>query len=157
MLVTDPAVKFVCEHLDTQRVLDLRQRVRDAMEVPPETWECPAAIDEKFMGEPIPLRKARAISLKLSQMPDDLWDGQLLAGSMTLESPRLHAERGFPTYLTDKELEEGKKRGLWTTCFGHIVPDYPTLLSKGLAGLRVEAEGQKANAETDEETVFLES
>ena len=143
---------------DTERVADLRGRVRDAMEQPPVGWDCPARIDDRYMSEPLPVRKARAIALKLSQMPTDLWDGQLLAVSMTLEEPRVHAERGFPDYTTETERDEGRKRGVSIhSIFGHIVPDYPKLLSKGLLGIRTEAEAQRQNVQNDEENAFLDS
>ncbi|MHC5054564.1 MAG: pyruvate formate lyase family protein [Planctomycetota bacterium] len=147
---------------NTERVADLRRRVRDAMERPPVGWECPPRIDEPYLGrdgtvEPLPVRKARAIALKLSAMPTDLWAGQLIAGSMTLEEPRLHAEWGFPDYLTDSEKAMARERGLGTGCFGHIVPDYPRLLAKGLAGIRADAERQRASASGPEETAFLDS
>ena len=128
----------------TERVQDLRRRVRSAMEQPPVGWKCPARIDDKYMSEPIPVRKARAVALKLSQMPTDLWDGQLFAGSMTLENPRIHAEWGFPDYVTDEERNEASKKGVSIhSVFGHIVPDYPKLLSKGLLGILAEVEEQR--------------
>jgi len=128
------------------------------MEQPPVKWDCPARIDDRYMPEPLPVRKARAIALKLSQMPTDLWDGQLLAGSMTLEHPRVHAERGFPDYTTEVEREEGRKRGVSIhSIFGHIVPDYPELLNKGLLGIRADAEAQRPQAQNDEENAFLDS
>jgi len=95
----------------TKRVEELRKRVRYAMEQPPIHWRCPARIDDKYLSDPIPVRKSRAIELKLSQMPTDLWNGQLFAGSMTLENPRIHAEWGFPDYVTDKEREEASQKG----------------------------------------------
>jgi len=142
---------------DTPRVADLRARVRAAMEKPPVQWACPPRIDARFMGEPLAVRKARAIALKLSAMPDDPWRGQLLAGSMTLEEPRVHAEWGFPDYLTDAEKAEAARRGWGIHCFGHIVPDYPSLLAKGLNGIRADAEAQRPHASTPEETAFLDS
>jgi len=142
---------------ETDRVRDLRRRIRAAMSEPPVVWECPERIEQRYFDEPIPIRKARAIELKLATMPVDLWDGQLIAGSMTGERPRLHAERPFPQYVTDAELAAGAARGLSTNCFGHIVPDYPTLLAKGLAGIRDEAEAQRGATECDTEIVFLDS
>jgi len=142
---------------DTPRVADLRRRVREAMKVEPVAWECPARIDPAYMAEPVAVRKARAIALKLSAMPTDLWDGQLLAGSMTLESPRVHAEWGFPEYLSEAERADGAKRGLPASCFGHIVPDYPRLLAKGLAGIRADAEAQRPRAVNEAEVAFLDS
>jgi formate C-acetyltransferase len=128
------------------------------MERPPAGgWECPKRIDERYFAEPIPIRKARAIELKLSAMPTDLWGGQLFAGSMTLEEPRVHAERGFPEYTTKQEREDGAKIGANTGCFGHIVPDYPRLLAKGLGGIRADAEARRAFARTPEEHAFLDS
>jgi len=143
---------------DTPRVASLRQRVRAAMECPPERWHCPERIDEQYMSEPLPVRKSRAIALKLSQMPTDLWEGQLFSGSMTLERPRIHAEWGFPDYTTEAERAEAVSRGLSIySVFGHIVPDYPRLLAKGLRGIRAEAEAQHPSAQTGEERAFLDS
>ncbi|MBN1458806.1 MAG: hypothetical protein JXA57_04670 [Armatimonadetes bacterium] len=143
---------------DTERVADLRQRVRDAMDVPPARWKCPEKIEQRFMSEPLAVRKARALELKLSGMPTDLWEGQLFTGSMTLEDPRLHAEWGFPDYVTDEERAQAAARGLSIrSVFGHIVPDYPKLLSRGLRDIRGEAEAELARASAPEETAFLES
>ena len=94
---------------ETARVADLRRRVRAAMEEPPVAWDCPERIDEQ-MAEPLPVRKARAIALKLAHMPTDLWDGQLFAGSMTLEEPRVHAEWGFPDYVTRRRSGKRPRR-----------------------------------------------
>jgi len=146
------------ERADTARVDDLRRRVRAAMEHPPVSWECPKRIDDGCMTEPLPVRKARAIALKLANMPADLWKGQLFAGSMTLEDPRVHAEWGFPDYVTDEEREAARQRGMSIgSVFGHIVPDYPTLLAKGLLGIRADAEAQRAQAQNGEELAFLDS
>ena len=67
-------VEEVAAREDTVRVADLRRRVRESMEEPPVQWECPARIDKQYMSEPLPVRKARAMALKLSLMPTDLWD-----------------------------------------------------------------------------------
>lgn len=143
---------------DTDRVLDLRQRVRDAMEAPPVGWDCPARIPEEQMGAPLAVRKALAVALKLSRMPTDLWRGQLFAGSMTLEAPRVHAERGFPDYVTDQEREAAARKGLSIhSVFGHIVPDYPRLLRIGLTGIQGQARAAAEGATTPQEYAFLES
>ncbi len=147
----------IASRADTPRVADLRARVRAAMEVPPVRWKFPQRIDARHMHEPLAVRKARAIALKLSAMPTDLWPEQLLAGSMTLERPRLHAEWGFPDYLTAEEQRLAQAQGLPTSCFGHIVPDYPALLRKGLSGLREEAQAQQPHARNPSESAFLES
>jgi len=139
---------------DTERVVDLRQRVRNAMEHPPQAWNCPEQIDAQYLSEPLAVRKARAIALKLSLMPADLWDGQLLAGSITLENPCLHMEWGFPDYLTEEERRESKQLGVGIrSVFGHIVPDYPKLLHKGLGGI---LEDVRLLRKT-EDNAFLES
>ena len=143
---------------DTERVKQLRQRVRDAMKFSPVAWDGPARIDDRYMAEPLPVRKARAIALKLSHMPTDLWKGQLLAGSMTLEDPRLHAERGFPVYTTRAEREAAASLGLSShSVFGHIVPDYPTLLRKGLRGIAQDAQQERVRAQSADEVAFLDS
>jgi formate C-acetyltransferase len=128
------------------------------MERPPVGWPCPARIADGFMAAPLPVRKARALALKLSQMPTDLWTGQLLAGSMTLEEPRVHAEWGFPDYVTEGERMSAARRGLSIrSVFGHVVPDYPRLLAKGLQGIIAEADAQRAEAHTAAERAFLDS
>ena len=53
----------------TGRVEDLARRVREAMNARPERWDCPERIEQRRMAEPLPVRKARAIALKLSRMP----------------------------------------------------------------------------------------
>ena len=143
---------------DTERASCLRARVRAAMERPPVEWGCPRHIADQHMSEPLAVRKARAIALKLSRMPLDLWEGQLFAGSLTLEEPRLHAEWGFPEYTTEAERIRAAERGLSIhSVFGHIVPDYPALLSKGLQGIRAEAQAQRDRARDDGEQAFLDS
>lgn len=143
---------------ETERVVDLRRRVRLAMEQPPIRWECPPRINETYLDEPLPVRKARAIALKLSHMPTDLWQGQLFAGSMTLERPRLHLEWSFPDYATSAERAGAAQNALSIrSVFGHVVPDYPLLLSQGLQGVRAQASAQIPNAESPTESAFLDS
>lgn len=144
--------------IEGERITDLRRRVRAAMERDPVRWACPERIDEAYMSEPLPVRKARAIALKLSQMPSDMWDDQLLAGSMTLEDPCVHAEGGFPDYATEEEKEAAAEKGMSTrSCFGHIVPNYERLLTKGIRGILKDVEDQRPSASTPDETAFLDS
>lgn len=156
---TDEAVLgVVTGRADTPRIADLRTRVRAAMERSYAAHEWPARIDQAYMGEPLPVRKARALAVKLGGMPTDLWDGQLFAGSMTLEAPRVHYERGFPDYTTPEERAAARAEGLdITSVFGHIVPDYPRLLAKGLRGIIAEADAERPRAQNPEETAFLDS
>jgi pyruvate-formate lyase len=143
---------------DTPRVAALRERVRAAMERPAVTWNGPERIDDRYMSEPLAVRKARAIALKLAHMPAELWEGQLFAGSMTLEAPRVHAEKSFPEYTTEGERLAAAERGLGIhSVFGHIVPDYATLLAKGLRGIQAEAEAQRPHAENAQQAAFLDS
>lgn len=149
---------------DTLRVLDLRQRVRAAMEVDPIPAACPERLDERFMGEPLIMRKARATAVKLATLPDELWHGQLIAGSHSLESPRLHFEprrpggSGFPDYTTAQEAEEAAKDGKTIlSIFGHIVPNYPRLLQRGLRGILAEVDAQRPLARSADESAFLDA
>jgi pyruvate-formate lyase len=143
---------------ETERIVDLRRRVRLAMEQRPVRWECPPRIHEIYSDEPLPVRKARAIALKLSHMPTDLWRGQLFAGSLTLERPRLHLEWSFPDYATLAERASAAENALSVrSVFGHVVPDYPHLLSQGLHGVRAEASAQIPKAESHTERAFLDS
>ena len=143
---------------DTPRVQSLRQRVCEAMERPPVLWDCPARIPAQFMSDALAVRKARAIALKLSLMPTDLWAGQLFAGSMTLEEPRVHAEFAFPDYTTATERTAAAQRGLSIrSVFGHVVPEYSTLLARGLRGIRADAEDQRTRCRDAEASAFLDS
>ena len=153
----DEQMKEIGQIRPTDRVKELRERVRAAMYREAVMWQCPERVDDAVMAEPVAVRKARAIALKLSAMPTDLWEDQLFAGSLTLEEPRLHAERPFPEYLTEAELVDAKERGLSTGCFGHIVPDYPALLSEGLVAIRENAARENAAARSLDEQAFLES
>ena len=158
--LTVKSIAQIRKHPDTKRVAELRQRVRTSMDEVEFAvkWECPERIDAGHMSEPLAMRKARAIALKLANLPDGLWEGQLFAGSMTLEEPRLHAEWGFPDYATEEEIKAAADRGMSIrSVFGHIVPDYPRLLNKGLCGIRADAEAQRANAESAAEEAFLDS
>ncbi|MBT3275914.1 MAG: hypothetical protein HN368_22385 [Spirochaetales bacterium] len=150
-------MKSVLDIKDTRRVENLRSRVRQAMYLTAETWACPEVIKPLDAQTPIAVRKAKALALKVSRMPTQLWDGQLFAGSLTLEEPRLHAEGGFPEYLTPEESKEAEKQGLGTGCFGHIVPDYPLLLSTGLSGIIDQAEKARLTCGDPEQIVFFES
>lgn len=148
----------VFERVDTDRIVDLRRRVREAMKETPVLWRCPVRIDEQYMSEPLPVRKARAIALKLSRMSTDLWEGQLFAGSMTSEHPRLHMEQGFPDYVTNSEREAAREKGLSINAvFGHIVPNYERLLRKGLRGILADVEAQRPLAQNAKEIAFLDS
>jgi formate C-acetyltransferase len=163
-MLTRPKLEFVIAEdavvarPDTPRVAELRHRVREAMEEPPEYWECSPRIPDQYMSEPLPVRKARAVALKLAEMPTDLWQGQLFAGSLTLERPRRHLERCFPDYATPAEAAQAAERGLSIrSVFGHIVPDYPRLLRLGLKGIQAQAEAQRPLAQNAEEIAFIDS
>jgi formate C-acetyltransferase len=128
------------------------------MDRPPVGWEGPERIDAGLMAAPLAVRKAHAVALKLAHMPTDLWRGQLFAGSMTLEEPKLHLEWSFPEYTTEEERAAAAERGVSThSVFGHIVPDYPRLLQRGLRGIIDAAAAQSAGARTDRERAFLDS
>ena len=151
-------IAAISSRRDTPRVAGLRRRVREAMARPPVGWQCPERIDDRFMREPLAVRKARAIALKLAHMPTEVWEGQLFAGSMTLEEPRVHYEWGFPDYTTAEEREAAARRGQSIhSVFGHIVPDYPRLLAKGLRGIIAEAEAERSRAQGPGEVAFLDS
>ena len=56
----------IAARVETPRVAALRRRVRDAMELPAVPWEGPGRIAGDLMSQPLPVRKAHAIALKLS-------------------------------------------------------------------------------------------
>ena len=160
-------IDWLVDRTDSPRVIDLRRRVKASMESPVQAGDCPEHIADEYMAAPLAVRKAHAVALKLSSMPTTLWDGQLFAGSLTLENPRVHYEpgkayrgafAGFPDYATPEETAEAGKHGLSIlSVMGHIVPDYPRLMEKGLLGIKADAHAQRASAQNDEELAFLES
>ena len=154
---TDNAAPAIAALKDTPRVGDLRRRVRAAMYADPVFWECPESIDPTYANEPLAVRKARALARKVSSMPTDLWTDQLFAGSLTLETPRIHAEKGFPQYLNAGELRNAEELGLGTGCFGHIVPDYPLLLSHGISGIKERISAARIDNTTEENEAFFDS
>ncbi len=156
MLPIDETAAYVSQRLETPRVLALRRRVRDAMTLPAQQAALPESLPVEQMDAPLQVRKARALALKLAHMPVELWRDQLLAGSMTLEEPRLHYEYGFPDYATPAERQAAAAQGVSIrSVFGHIVPDYPRLLRLGLPGILAEARAQQPLAADDEERAFL--
>ncbi len=158
MPLTADIVAFVSQRVETPRVLALRRRVRDAMALPAQDAPLPERLPPEQMDAPLQVRKARALALKLAHMPVDLWRDQLLAGSMTLEEPRLHYERRFPDYATPAERQAAAAQGLSIrSVFGHIVPDYPRLLRLGLPGILAEARAQQPLAADDEQRAFLDA
>ena len=59
---TDTMLQRITSRPDTPRGADLRARVRAAMEAPALAWEWPARIADRYMAEPLAVRKARAIA-----------------------------------------------------------------------------------------------
>jgi hypothetical protein len=63
---------LACCTEDTPRVADLRSRLRLAMEQPPVRWDCSTRIEPLDPAEPVAVRKARPMALKLAALPTDL-------------------------------------------------------------------------------------
>ena len=121
---------------DTPRVADLRRRVRDAMESEPAYWSGPERIDDRYMSEPLPVRKARAMALKLAPDAHRPLGGPALR---RLDDPgtarACTMSAAFPIMSPTRSERRPPSRGLTIrSVFGHIVPDYPRLLRLGLRG-----------------------
>ena len=123
-----------------------RRRVMDGMLAPKSTWgEGLTAMDDpEVRRQPLVVRQARAFEKVMREMPIGFGEDDIFAGRMALESPPLIVGRGtFPEYATPEEAAAAAAKGLSIkSVYGHIVRDYPRLLSKGLGGIRRDAQPQ---------------
>jgi formate C-acetyltransferase len=105
--------------------------------------------------EPLIIRNALAVKMKLYTVPIAIWPGQLIPGSVTLPENGLAIGGSLPEYATKQEIEEAGQKGFGVNSIvGHIVPSYPKLLKKGAGGIKREAERYLKNAKTENSKAF---
>ena len=146
--------------LPTDRVQSLIGDVRENMVTPRQNAEdYGTVLDGQTAKLPLIVRKALAEKQKLTLAKIGIWDNQMFAGCYTLKNERLSITAKLPEYASDAEKAEGEKHGFGMyTLFGHISPDYPKLLGKGIAGIRMTIEEKMKDPQlTDINRDFLEA
>ena len=123
----------------TNRVKCLQEKARRERFIKKKVWgENLSILNEKTRKEPLIIRKALAFKKVLSEMPIEIKQDELIVGIIRMGS----IGRGmlFPEYATKEEKREAaKKKTSPYSVWGHYTPGYPSLLEKGLVGIREEA------------------
>lgn len=111
------------------------------------------------LDKPVIIRKALAFEKMLNEMPISIKEGELIVGDIPAGS--VAGGRSFPSYTNNEEDVEAAKNSLSIkSVWGHVVPDYSKVLSKGLKGLKDEIEGycsNKLNKLSQEKAEFYEA
>jgi len=123
----------------TGRVKRLQERVRRERFVKKKVWgESLSILNEETRKEPLIVRKALAFKKVLSEMPIEIKPDELIVGIIRMGS--IGRGMPFPEYATEEEKKEAaKKKTSPYSVWGHYTPGYPSLLKKGLRGIREEA------------------
>lgn len=92
---------------------------------------------EEVIAEPLVVRKAMATAYMLENMPAEIKPDELIVGIANMASCGMG--RVFTQYATEQEKEEAYKMGFsYKSSIGHVPPDFPTVLKKGIKGLKNE-------------------
>ncbi len=124
--------------------------------------------DASTAALPFPIRKAKAFSLALEQMPLFLPEGDLLCGGKTVYT--------LPEYITAEEIQNGNPNfedegyhNLFDNCYNlgqdergfsrndSSIPAYYRILPLGLPGLIEQIRAKKAQAQTEAQRVYYQS
>jgi len=109
------------------------------------------------IGEPMPLRRARALNAVLERASLPLFPGELLIGAGmlgrlapegTVAPETLAADRAWLATMPDRDFQTHRD---------HHIPDYPRLLRAGFDGLRAEAGESLARQDDLRRRRFLEA
>jgi formate C-acetyltransferase len=123
----------------TPRARRLQERAREGRFIRKEMWaEKLSVLNEDTRKEPLIVRKALAFNKVLSEMPVEIKQDELVVGRVRIG----RAARGlpFPEYETEAEKREAARiKTSRYSVWGHSLPGYPSLLEKGLVGIREEA------------------
>ncbi len=116
----------------------LHRRLMQDMLTPREGWE-PAddlMADPAFVALPLVVRKAHAVEYVLARMPIHIYDDELVAGNFVAKK----FKKAFPNYAKPEEAQAAAERDLSIqSVYGHAVPQYSRVLSKGLGGIIADA------------------
>jgi hypothetical protein len=112
----------------------------------------------EFAGEPMTVRRARALEAVLSRMNLLVRDEDLIVGT-----PAGCMAECLPDDSDPKSLEQYKnlndstgERGFWTN-FDHLAPDYRKLVTIGLVGLLAETQAYEQTQSDSSRITFLQS
>ncbi len=128
----------------------------------------------RHRNEPIGTRYGKALAYMMAHMPVDINDDELIVGrhtrrEMTADEEAERAGWGemalgpqFGEFVSDRISPDAHEstaehRHIAGGMVGHMTPDYPAVLNKGLIGLRRDVEARLDRAEDDEERDFCRS
>ncbi|MBE3102240.1 MAG: hypothetical protein IMZ47_08240, partial [Firmicutes bacterium] len=139
-----------------ERLQKLLTDLLNSMKKPKKNWnDVGSVLNEETAMEPLIVRKALAIKRKLETVPVDIWEGQLIPGSIAFYKKGLMVSSQLPEYAAAEELTEAAKYGLSVgSIVGHIVPDYPKILRQGVSGIQDEAHNRLQVCESHEQKDF---
>ncbi len=144
----------------SKRLSQLKEQLFRGFFEPKKWWGDDLTIlDQPGAAEkPMTMRKALAFEKVCKEMPIDLKAGELIVGTTTMSS--VGFGHTFPKYETDEEAEYFAKISLdRKSVWGHHLPYYPKVLSKGYYGIIADIDAQlKTIDPSDQEGIdFLES
>lgn len=142
------AVEMVPQHsVRDGRSERLHRRLMEEMLTPRDGWE-PAEdllADPSFAALPLILRKARAVKYLLDNMPIHIYDDELIVGNFVAKKHK----KAFPNYAKPEEAAAAAERELSIqSVYGHAVPQYSRVLSKGLSGIIADAQQRIAEIQS---------
>lgn len=127
--------------MKTPRVERLYEGLKDMISRKREMWSAAhlSVFDEElWKDKPLIVRRAKAIDLQLTHMPVALEEGELIAGRIPLGN--MWFGTPFPAYATEEEIAGAAEYGIGVrSVWGHYVPDFARILTRGLQGVRDEA------------------
>ena len=125
------------------RTQKIRDSIMDSMLRPKVEWRCAKSVWDVYpeaAREPLIVRNALAVKIKLETAPITIWPDQLIAGSYVLPQSDVIIGGALPDYATAAEKKAAAALGYSVSSIvGHIVPSYPKLLRMGTLGIRDEA------------------
>ncbi len=138
------------------RVKRLYDRLQDSMLRAQETWRpAPIVQDPALAGLPLVLRRARAFARVLDEMPVEIAADEWIVGK-TARGGRI-LRTALPEFVTAAEREEARAKGRGIPMgLSHKVPDYPSVVERGLSGILADIRDQmsivQARPDSDKKT-----
>ncbi|MHB1354387.1 MAG: pyruvate formate lyase family protein [Anaerolineae bacterium] len=113
---------------------------------------------ERYAGEPMTIRRSRALEAVLSRMSLLIREDDLIVGTPAgIAQGQLPPDIDEVTWQRYKVLNESIGERWFTTNFDHLAPDYHKLVTSGLPGLLAEAQASEQAQRDPAGKVFLRS
>ncbi|MFH1350539.1 MAG: pyruvate formate lyase family protein [Pseudomonadota bacterium] len=139
----------------SERVKRLRNRLTERLFNKIEWWGEGLTILDRtdILNKPIIIRKAMAVERVLKEMPVSISNDDLIVGTMRMHA--LASGNPFPDYATEMEKKEAALKGTSIkSVWGHSVPDYHKVLSKGFHGIKQEIEERLGSSNEEKKKDF---